>query len=320
MKGGDLRIRPGRPEDVDALRAIRLEALADSPDAYGETFAGASAWDDDTWAQKASQNYYLAEVDRRVVGMARGDRFDGESQGRWLFGMYVAPSARGTGAAAGLVDAVSAWTAVEGESELRLMVTATMGRARAFYSKMGFAETGRTMRMHRDDSLLLLEMMRDVSEFAPVVREVDSRELWDLRRRVLRSDDPTSVVVNPADELADSHHFAVASGPRLVACASFFDAAPPAGVGPATHQLRYMATDFDVQGHGIGRRLLDGAFDALVSVGVRGVWAHARLTAMDFYRRTGWHEVPESLHQTAETGLDHVTIWRSIGGDPTPLR
>ena len=312
MSGASLRIRPGRPEDVDALRAIRLEALADSPDAYGETFAGASAWDDDTWAQKASQNYYLAEVDRRVVGMARGDRFDGESQGRWLFGMYVAPSARGTGAAAGLVDAVSSWTAVEGESELRLMVTATMGRARAFYSKMGFAETGRTMRMHRDDSLLLLEMMRDVSEFAPVVREVDSRELWDLRRRVLRSDDPTSVVVNPADELADSHHFAVASGPRLVACASFFDATPPAGVGPATHQLRYMATDFDVQGLALGATTLRGALEDLAGEGVRRVWANARVAALDFYRREGWTVVADSFFVSAESGIDHMVIHRDL--------
>ena len=32
------RVRPGRPADADALRSIRLEALADSPEAFGDSY------------------------------------------------------------------------------------------------------------------------------------------------------------------------------------------------------------------------------------------------------------------------------------------
>jgi GNAT superfamily N-acetyltransferase len=154
-------VRPGGVEDADRLRAIRLEALADSPDAFGATYAESSTWSDARWEAAARDwNVYLAEIDGRVVGMASGGDAGDRPGGSWLFGMYVSPVARGTGAAGALVEAVSDWARSRGSGELFLRVTETMDRARAFYQKMGFTETGEVVTMDRDRSIRLRTLVR----------------------------------------------------------------------------------------------------------------------------------------------------------------
>jgi len=53
-----------------------------------------------------------------------------------------------------------------------------------------------------------------------------------------------------------SIHFGGLLGDRLVVSASFFPSSPPMNPTLVTYQLRYMATDFDVQGRGYGARVL----------------------------------------------------------------
>ena len=308
-----LRVRPGRPEDAAALREIRLAALADSPDAYGDTLEECLAWRDEDWAQRAATWYfYLAELDGRVVGMARGESHVERNDSRWLFAMFVAPAARGSGAATALIDVVSAWARVQGVDALHLYVTLTMERARAFYAKVGFVPTGETVTMHRDESIVLNEMRRDLSHLSLTVRRVDPAELYDLRRRVLRANDPDAAVANPADRLATSRHYAGVVGERHLVSATFFEGAAPFDPERPAYQLRYMATDFDVQGLGLGATTLRGALEDLAGEGVRRVWANARVAALDFYRREGWTVVADSFFVSAESGIDHMVIHRDL--------
>jgi GNAT superfamily N-acetyltransferase len=74
--------------------------------------------------------------------------------------MYVTPLARGSEAAPRLVEAVSDWAKGDGASELYLHVTASVERARAFYQKMGFVETGESFTMERNRTLQLITMRR----------------------------------------------------------------------------------------------------------------------------------------------------------------
>jgi len=107
-------------------------------------------------------------------------------------------------------------------------------------------------------------------------------------------------------------HFAGLVGARLVVSASFFDSPAPTGESVVAYQLRYMATDFDVQGRGYGALVLDEAERSLAAIGVVLLWAYARDSALGFYRATGWSELEGTQHLSAETQLPHTTIVKRL--------
>lgn len=136
--------------------------------------------------------------------------------------------------------------------------------------------------------------------------------LYELRRRVLRGNDPNKAVADPRDEEATSFHFGGFLDGRLVVSASFFPSTAPERENLATYQLRYMATDFDVQGEGYGALVLASAEDALRAQGVQQVWANARDTALGFYRSTGWTVLVGTEHLSPETELPHTVIMKLL--------
>lgn len=154
-------MRRCRVSDASLLRAIRLEALADSPQAYGSSYEETSAWSNRHWRALCRQwNYYLAEHEGRVVGVASGGTNNVHPGTRWLYGMYLSPSARGTGVAQQLVEAVESWARDEGVDSLFLHVAEPMARARAFYEKEGFVLTGEVIVMQRDPTIQLSTMAK----------------------------------------------------------------------------------------------------------------------------------------------------------------
>lgn len=158
-----LTIRPCGRNDWEDLRAIRLEALADTPDAYGSAYDDVVRWSDAQWIDAATNRlYYLAHRDGSVVGMVSGGFNDAHPGTRWLYGMYVTPSERGTGTATSLVKAIGDWATSEGVTEIYLHVTTTVPRARAFYEKIGFRPNGESFPMQRDGSLTLITMVRGI--------------------------------------------------------------------------------------------------------------------------------------------------------------
>jgi GNAT superfamily N-acetyltransferase len=155
-----ITIRRTDRDDWRALKSIRLEALADTPDAFGSTWKENARWSDSQWKNAARNRlYYLAYRDEHVVGMASGGLNDAHPGTRWLYGMYVTPSDRGTGTADRLVATVLEWARGEGVREVYLHVTSSVARARAFYTRLGFRPTGETFQMERDASLSLETMV-----------------------------------------------------------------------------------------------------------------------------------------------------------------
>lgn len=158
-----LVVRRTRAEDWAALRAIRLEALADTPDAFGSTYHGTLEHSDERWRTLVvEQCYFLAERGGRVVGMISGGLNERCPGTHWIYGMYVTPSARGTGVAERLVEAVVAWARAQGAPALFLQVTGSLPRARAFYARAGFVPTGERMVMHRDARLELVTLRKEL--------------------------------------------------------------------------------------------------------------------------------------------------------------
>lgn len=129
--------------DEQRLRAVRLRALAESPDAFGTTFAEALALPPDDWRQQLEQRATFVAADGAGdFAIARGGHDDEQSDVAWLLSMWVAPEWRRRGVAATLVDAVIQWARGEGLCRMRLDVTESNAEAIALYTRLGFVSNG----------------------------------------------------------------------------------------------------------------------------------------------------------------------------------
>lgn len=137
----DFTIRPSRADETDLLADLHLRA-------WQETYSGvfpASAWNDEAREARIRQWTFLcgtprddwrtavAEVDGRPVGIAHAE--DG-SDGRVLALIYLLVEAQGSGAGQALLEEVL------GDDPASLWVLEENSRARAFYTRNGFAPTG----------------------------------------------------------------------------------------------------------------------------------------------------------------------------------
>jgi RimJ/RimL family protein N-acetyltransferase len=131
--------------DAALYRAIRLEALAAHPEAFGSTFEREQekplAW----FAERLATSDVFGAFDAdELVGTAGFRREDGAKTAHKavLWGMYVRPLARKSGTGRLLVDAVAAHAA-ERVEQLQLVVVSDNQAALRLYTAAGFVEYGR---------------------------------------------------------------------------------------------------------------------------------------------------------------------------------
>jgi ribosomal protein S18 acetylase RimI-like enzyme len=156
-----MEVRRLRTDEVGLLRDVRLRALADSPWAFGSSHARELAYTAERWqffADQVDAATYVAVEGDTAVGMAGG--FVPETDVVMLWGMWVAPEARGRGLARTLVEAVLAWARERGAAEVVLEVTDTerAAPAAALYRSLGFEPTGerRALESHPELETLLM--------------------------------------------------------------------------------------------------------------------------------------------------------------------
>ncbi len=140
------RIRVVAPVEWRTWRELRLRALADSPDSFGETLDSAQARDDAAWIGATSPDrtriVLFAESDDRLIGMAVGRISPDDARRANLYAMWVAPEGRQRGAGSVLVRGVMRWARLAGAATLALRVSERSPAAVAMYRALGFAETG----------------------------------------------------------------------------------------------------------------------------------------------------------------------------------
>ncbi len=154
-------------QDWRPLRDLRLQALADTPHAYLETFFHAVSQTEDDWRLRARRSegpdqVGFAAVDGdRWVGTMRAILEDGKPV---LQSVFVVPSHRGRqhGVADALLDAVESWVGAGGFGELFLCVHADNRRAQALYRRRGYAFTGVRTPYPLDPTQDELEMRREL--------------------------------------------------------------------------------------------------------------------------------------------------------------
>ena len=140
----NLTIRPLRPDEAESWRALRLEALRLHPEAFGASFEAESAQPLEFFAARLAGGVTFGGfMDQELAGsvgflVQAGAKRQHKGM---LWGMYVRQSARGTGLARGLIEAVL--THAHGRVELiQLTVVADNRIARRLYGSFGFEPYG----------------------------------------------------------------------------------------------------------------------------------------------------------------------------------
>jgi ribosomal protein S18 acetylase RimI-like enzyme len=155
MDNSGYEVRRVRADEWKQLREIRLEALKDTPIGFSERWEKARAKPDEVWIERAERGagsagtaiFVAVGEDDQFIGTAgvftKSD--DPDNKLMVIYGVYVTPAYRGSrrGVASLLFDSAIRWAReVAGGSVITLGVHEHNDRARAFYQRYGFVDTG----------------------------------------------------------------------------------------------------------------------------------------------------------------------------------
>jgi GNAT superfamily N-acetyltransferase len=160
-----MHIRALKAHEVGLHRSLRLRALRDTPEAFGETLAEAELqpgeyWRDQTRAVTESSYHamFLACQNNAVHGSTYGltDR-DLPRAGR-VGGMWIDSRYRRQGIGRALLEAVFACADERNFTSLGLWAPAHSPAAVSLYRQMGFYETGKQRSLPSNTTLNIIEM------------------------------------------------------------------------------------------------------------------------------------------------------------------
>lgn len=126
------------------LRAARLAALAEAPEAFGSRLDREQVHEGARWTELLAWGrwWVVAHLGLPTGLVAVVTDHGRLADERHLVSMWVAPDQRGRGTAQALVGAACAGAREAGATGLSLWVVETNARARAFYAREGFTDTG----------------------------------------------------------------------------------------------------------------------------------------------------------------------------------
>jgi len=142
-------LRTLKPQDAASYVALRLAGLQECPEAF------ASSYEEESTTPLAEVEARLQpSADRAIIGAFEGSVLLGVvglqreglvklSHKAFVWGMYVAPSARGRGVGAQVLDAALEYAASSlGVRQVNLGVNTRNAPAVALYKRLGFIEYG----------------------------------------------------------------------------------------------------------------------------------------------------------------------------------
>ena len=160
-----MHLRKLASHEVDLHRALRLRALHDAPDSFGETFAAAAAQPISYWekltrsvTEPGHQVMFLACDGEDVLGSAYGLLDCEHSDAGRVGGMWVEPAWRRRGVGQRLLNEVFIWAHGRGLKRLGLWAPAHSPAAMSLYSRAGFRGTGERRQLPTNPPLWIVAM------------------------------------------------------------------------------------------------------------------------------------------------------------------
>jgi ribosomal protein S18 acetylase RimI-like enzyme len=164
MTTNSLQVRRAEIGDEPVLRALRIQALSEAPQAFGSTLDRELARSPADWQRWLSPSAtFILDTPTGPKGLAAGVPDQGEAGIVSLMAMWVHPELRGSEAADMLVNAVLAWAESVGAHLIRLDVIKGNERARRLYERHQFRSTGYTAARERDGAIEV-QMARPVGK------------------------------------------------------------------------------------------------------------------------------------------------------------
>ena len=164
-------IRPASLDDVVRMRILRLEALLDSPQAFGGDFEDNAARTLAWWgekitlgAQDGSETMVVAKARGRLVGMSgmvRGRSRKARHIGM-VYGVYVQPAWRSLGIGEALVSTCLEWGRENAVRVAQLGVAVGNTPAIRCYERLGFKVYGREQMAIHSNGCDIDEYLMDV--------------------------------------------------------------------------------------------------------------------------------------------------------------
>jgi ribosomal protein S18 acetylase RimI-like enzyme len=186
-------VREITADDWELMRDVRLAALAESPSAFGSSYAREVAFTEEQWRGRISERS-VTFFAHEATSLALGVRIRGrtvltgslasslteepagaasagkvpaglagvyvEDGAANLVSMWVSPAARGLGAGKALVEAAAAWAKANDFGTLFLWVTESNTSARRLYEGCGFTPTGQRQPLPSDPAIPEIAMSR----------------------------------------------------------------------------------------------------------------------------------------------------------------
>jgi len=152
------------PHMSDLYKEVRLHALQTDPSAFCSTYAREAQFTDEVWHERSAsldgdkKIGFLDMEAGKPCGLVACFRDEEASTSAHVISMWVAPSHRGTGLSAALINAIHAWAQTRGITTLLLGVISNNAAAIKFYERYGFTRTGVREPYRNDASLFEVEM------------------------------------------------------------------------------------------------------------------------------------------------------------------
>jgi ribosomal protein S18 acetylase RimI-like enzyme len=146
-----VKVRAVTVEQWDAMRAVRLAALTDSPHLFGSTVAAEELLDEDEWRRR-TERAAMAWEGLEPVGIVAWV-WTREPEQADLVSMWIAPGHRGRGAGSALARWVIAEVALARQAVLELGVVEDNLPAVELYRRLGFVQTGTQLGTRSGDVL-----------------------------------------------------------------------------------------------------------------------------------------------------------------------
>ena len=150
-------IRRLRPADALAFRRFRLDALKESPTAFGSSHSEEAKRPVSAFRQRLERrpdNWVFGSLEgKNLIGVIRLAREENKTERHKasIYGLYVAPSERRRGIARKLLErAIATAMKLKGVRRIRIAVVTSNTAAIALYKEAGFGEYGR-----EEESLLI---------------------------------------------------------------------------------------------------------------------------------------------------------------------
>ncbi len=165
----DVEVLPLARAEEALQEVLRLAAMEEAPDAFGEPLEQIRAEPEGYWGRlrasisgRTGQMAMLARANSRPVGFIYGVRSKDLAELR-VGGVWVESGYRGRGVGRQLVQALVAWAESKGFPSLGLWAPEHRPEVVALYRSVGFEPTGTTRPMPDDPSRVLLEMRKPVT-------------------------------------------------------------------------------------------------------------------------------------------------------------